>query len=124
MTWAIASLILSHVTKYSADLDAAFHALADATRRALVERLVQSPASVTQLAEPFDASLPTIVEHLRVLERAGLVTSEKAGRVRTYQLAPDALVPANHWIVAQRRPAERRLDRLGDTLTRREGDRP
>ena len=112
------------MTKYSADLDAAFHALADATRRALVERLVQSPASVTQLAEPFDASLPTIVEHLRVLERAGLVTSEKAGRVRTYQLAPDALVPANHWIVAQRRPAERRLDRLGDTLTRREGDRP
>ena len=122
--------ILSHVTKYAPDLDAVFRALADATRRALVERLVQSPASVTQLAEPFDASLPTIVEHLRVLERAGVVTSEKVGRVRTYQLAADALVPANHWIVAQRRPQERRLDRLGEFLIRSddspgpEGDRP
>ncbi|MFT3900898.1 MAG: metalloregulator ArsR/SmtB family transcription factor [Gordonia sp. (in: high G+C Gram-positive bacteria)] len=110
------------MTKYQAGLDAVFRALSDATRRALVERLVQSPASVTELAEPFDAALPTIVEHLRVLERAGVVSSEKVGRVRTYQLVPDALVPANRWIVAQRRPEEQRLDRLGDYLTDNEGD--
>ncbi|QKT08282.1 winged helix-turn-helix transcriptional regulator [Gordonia sp. X0973] len=111
------------MAKYQSSLDATFRALSDATRRALVERLVQSPASVTELAEPFDAALPTIVEHLRVLERAGVVSSEKVGRVRTYQLVPDALVPANHWIVAQRRPREKQLDRLGDYLTNQEGDR-
>lgn len=110
------------MAKYQPSLDATFRALSDATRRALVERLVQSPASVTELAEPFDAALPTIVEHLRVLERAGVVSSEKVGRVRTYQLVPDALVPANHWIVAQRRPREKQLDRLGDYLTNQEGD--
>lgn len=110
------------MTKYSTGLDAVFRALADATRRGLVERLSLSPASVTQLAEPFDASLPTIVEHLRVLERARLVSSAKVGRVRTYQLAPDALVPANRWIIAQQLPQEGRLDRLGDYLTRTEGD--
>ncbi|MFT4201016.1 ArsR/SmtB family transcription factor [Gordonia sp. (in: high G+C Gram-positive bacteria)] len=110
------------MTKYQSGLDAVFRALSDATRRSLVERLVQSPASVSELAEPFDAALPTIVEHLRVLERAGVVSSEKVGRVRTYQLVPDALVPANRWIVAQRRPQEQRLDRLGDYLTDNEGD--
>lgn len=103
--------------KYVAPLDVLFHALSDATRRAIVERLVHSPASVSTIAEPFDAALPTIVEHLRVLERAGVVSSEKVGRVRTYQLVPDALVPANRWIVDQRRPQERRLDRLGEYLT-------
>lgn len=114
--------MLSQVTNYSGGLDAVFRALADPTRRALVERLALSPASVTLLAEPFDASLPTIVEHLRVLERAGLVSSQKVGRVRTYQLAPDAMVPANAWLVAQQGPHERRLDRLGDFLIRDEGD--
>ncbi|MFN8041172.1 MAG: metalloregulator ArsR/SmtB family transcription factor [Acidimicrobiales bacterium] len=104
--------------KYVSELDGVFHALADPTRRAIVERLVSSPASTSQIAEPFDAALPTILEHLRVLERAGIVSSEKVGRVRTYQLVPDALVPANHWIVAQRRPQERRLDRLGDHLAK------
>lgn len=99
-----------------ADLDAVFHALADATRRAMVERLVRGPASVSQLAEPFDSALPTIVKHLRVLEDAGVVESQKAGRVRTYQLTADALVGANTWIVRQRRPQERQLDRLGDYL--------
>jgi len=110
------------MTKYGSDLDAVFRALADPTRRGLIERLVRSPASVSQLADPFDAALPTIVEHLRVLERAGLVTSEKVGRVRTYQLAPDAFVATNDWIVAQRRPQERRLERLGDYLTHPQGD--
>ena len=104
--------------KYESELDLVFHALSDPTRRAIVERLVQSPASTSQIAEPFDAALPTILEHLRVLERAGIASSEKVGRVRTYQLVPDALVPANHWIVTQRRPQERQLDRLGDHLTK------
>jgi DNA-binding transcriptional ArsR family regulator len=102
----------------SSGLDELFHALADGCRRAMVERLTNGPASVSQLAEPFDMALPTIVQHLQVLERAGIVMSEKAGRVRTYQLASDALVPVNAWIVAWRRPQEAQLDRLGDYLTR------
>jgi DNA-binding transcriptional ArsR family regulator len=112
------------MAKYLSELDQLFQALSDGTRRAIVERLVHSPASVSTLAEPFDAALPTIVAHLRVLERAGIVSSEKVGRVRTYQLVPDALVPANHWIVDQRRPQERRLDRLGEHLARRADTQP
>jgi DNA-binding transcriptional ArsR family regulator len=84
----------------------------------MVERLTKGPASVSQLADPHDMALPTIVQHLRVLEDAGIVTSDKVGRVRTYQLVPDALVPANAWMVAQRRPQEAQLDRLGNYLTR------
>jgi len=116
---------LSNMTKYSggagddAELDRMFHALADGTRRAMVARLVHGPASVSQLAEPFGMALPTVVQHLRVLEEAHIVSSEKVGRVRTYQLVPDAMVPANAWIVAHRRPRERQLDRLGDYLTNR-----
>lgn len=103
--------------KYQPDaLDRKFHALADQTRRAAVERLVLGPASVSQLAEPFDMALPSFLQHLRVLEQAGVVTSEKVGRVRTYQLAVDALTDCGAWIGAQRLPAERRLDRLGDYL--------
>ena len=93
-----------------------FHALADGTRRAMVERLARGPASVSQLAEPFAMSLPAVHQHLAVLEDAGLVTSHKIGRVRTVQLAPDALTGAGEWMGRQRLPAERRLDRLGDFL--------
>lgn len=95
-----------------------FHALADGTRRAIVERLSRGPASVSDLARPFDMALPSVVQHLGVLESAGIVSSEKVGRVRTYQLAPDGLVAANRWIVAQRTPQMRQLDRLGDYLAR------
>ena len=95
-----------------------FHALADPSRRAMVERLARGPASVSELAQPFDMALPSVVQHLAVLESAGIVTSEKIGRVRTYQLAPEALTPASEWIGRQRLPAERRLDRLGAFLTR------
>ncbi|MFF0266828.1 ArsR/SmtB family transcription factor [Kribbella sp. NPDC004536] len=104
-------------TDDAADLDRMFRALADSTRRAMVSRLTHGPASVSQLAEPFDVALPTVVQHLRMLEDAQIVSSEKVGRVRTYQLVPDALVPANAWIVAHRRPQERQLDRLGNQLT-------
>jgi DNA-binding transcriptional ArsR family regulator len=99
------------------DLDRVFHALADPTRRALIERLVRGPASVTELARPFEMALPSLLQHLGVLERAGLVTSTKVGRVRTFQLAVDALSSGADWIGRQRLPAERRLDRLGDFLT-------
>ncbi len=96
-----------------------FHALADGSRRAMVERLVRGPVSVSELARPLAMSLPAVVQHLAVLESAGIVTSEKVGRVRTYQLAVDALEPAGSWIGRQRLPAERRLDRLSAFL---EGD--
>jgi DNA-binding transcriptional ArsR family regulator len=95
-----------------------FHALGDRSRRAMIERLARGPASVSELARPFDMSLPTVVQHLGVLETAGILTSTKVGRVRTCQLNPEALNPATEWITRQRLPAERRLDRLGTLLTR------
>jgi DNA-binding transcriptional ArsR family regulator len=98
-------------------LDRMFHALADGTRRAMIERLARGPASVSDLAGPFDMTLPGVVQHLAVLEGARLVTSQKIGRVRTVQLAPEALTAAGTWIGEQRLPAERQLDRLGDLLT-------
>ena len=94
-----------------------FHALGDSTRRAMVQRLVKGPASVSELARPFAMALPSVVQHLGVLEGAGIVTSTKTGRVRTYQLAVEALTPAAAWIGHQRLPAEKRLDRLGTFLT-------
>jgi len=99
-------------------LDRLFRALADGTRRAMVERLSRGPASVSELAKPFAMALPTVVQHLTVLERAGIVSSEKTGRVRTYQLVPGALQSAEAWIGRQRLPAERRLDRLDEFLPR------
>ena len=119
---------LSHMTKCLDEannqraLNRIFHALSDGTRRAMVDRLVHGPASVSQLAEPFGMALPTVVKHLRVLEEAQIVSSEKVGRVRTYQLVADAMVPANAWIVAHRRPQEAQLDRLGDYLTNRDSN--
>ena len=99
-------------------LDEVFHALGDSSRRAMVERLSRGPASVSELAKPFAMALPTVTQHLGVLEKAGLVTSHKEGRVRTYQLTPGALTPAANWISRQKLPAERRLDRLGSFLNR------
>lgn len=98
------------------DLDAVFHALSDATRRAVVERLAQGAASVSTLAEPFTMSLPALMQHLAVLERAGLVVSEKTGRVRTYRLEPDGTAAARAWLDRHRLPAERALDRLATHL--------
>jgi DNA-binding transcriptional ArsR family regulator len=94
-----------------------FRALGDGSRRAMVERLARGPASVSELARPFDMSLPTVVQHLGVLETAGIVASTKVGRVRTYQLLTEALTPAAEWMSAQRLPAERALDRFGAFLS-------
>ena len=86
----------------------------------MVERLARGPASVSELAKPFQVALPTVVQHLGVLETARIVTSTKVGRVRTYRLVPEALTPAAEWIGRRRLPAERRLDRLGTLLNRPE----
>jgi DNA-binding transcriptional ArsR family regulator len=94
-----------------------FHAIADPTRRAMVERLASGPASVSELARPLPMSLAAVVQHLQVLEAAGIVSSAKAGRVRTCQLEPAGLRAAEDWLHRQRTTWERRLDRLGEYLT-------
>ena len=99
-----------------ATLDRVFQALADPSRRAMVERLSRGPASVSELARPLDMTLAGVVQHLQVLEASGLVRSEKVGRVRTCRIEPEALTPAEEWIGERRTSWERRLDRLGDLL--------
>ena len=94
-----------------------FQALAHPTRRAVLERLGRGPASVGELAGPFDMALPSFVQHLRTLERAGLVRSQKDGRVRTYALQPESLQPAQGWLARQRSLWDRRLDQLDDYVT-------
>jgi DNA-binding transcriptional ArsR family regulator len=93
-----------------------FQAVADPTRRGLVERLIRGPATVTQLAEPLAMSLPAVMQHLQVLEACGLIHSEKRGRVRTCRIEPDALRSAEDWLTDQRTAWEQRLDRLGELL--------
>ena len=101
----------------SAQLDRVFQALADPTRRAVLERLQRGPAAMSELAQPFPMALPSFAQHLDVLERCGLVRSRKAGRVRTYRLAPRPLQVADRWLARQREAWERRLDQLDDVLT-------
>jgi DNA-binding transcriptional ArsR family regulator len=101
-----------------ASLDQLFQALSDPTRRAIVERLSLGPAPVSELARPFAMSLPAIVQHLQVLESAGVVRSQKTGRVRTCRIEPGALSLAETWLNERRLEWERRLDRLGAYLDR------
>jgi DNA-binding transcriptional ArsR family regulator len=98
------------------DLDRLFRALADPARRAMVERLSRGPAPVSELARPLPMSLPAVMQHLGVLADAGLVRSEKVGRVRTCAIEPQALSQAEQWINARRVEWENRLDRLGEYL--------
>ena len=100
----------------AAVLDRTFHALSDPTRRAMVQRLSRGPATVTELARPLAISLPAVMQHLRVLEDSGVVTSRKQGRVRTCQMEPKALGAAERCILERRQLWERRLDRLGEYL--------
>jgi DNA-binding transcriptional ArsR family regulator len=102
--------------QHSAPLDRMFQALADPTRRGMVERLSRGPASVSELAGPLSMSLSAVVQHLQVLEASGLIRSEKAGRVRTCRIEPAALRTAEDWIAGRRAIWERRFDRLGDYL--------
>jgi DNA-binding transcriptional ArsR family regulator len=97
-------------------LDRLFGALADPTRRAIVERLTEQPISVSALAAPLAMSLPAVLQHLQVLEASGLVRSEKVGRVRTCRVDAAALATVERWVTARRSTWERRLDRLGDFL--------
>ena len=99
-----------------ANLDLMFQALADPTRRAMIDRLSHGPASVSELARPFAMSLPAVVQHLQALEQSGLVTSAKVGRVRTVQMQPEALSLAEQWINDRRTLWSKRLDRLGELL--------
>jgi DNA-binding transcriptional ArsR family regulator len=99
------------------ELDAVFHALADPTRRGVVERLSAGPATTSDLAKPFGMALPSFTQHLQVLEKSGLVTSLKEGRVRTYRLTPAPLDDADSWLASQRAMWTKRLDQLDSYLT-------
>jgi DNA-binding transcriptional ArsR family regulator len=102
------------------NIDNSLKALAEPTRRAIVERLSRGPATVSDLARPFDMTLAAVVQHLQVLEESGLVQSEKVGRVRTYQIEPRGLAPLADWVAERRSLMEHRLDRLGELLTETE----
>jgi DNA-binding transcriptional ArsR family regulator len=105
--------MLSHKT----NIDRVFHALGDPTRRALVEKLSEGPVSVSRLAKPLSITLAAVVQHLQVLEKSGLVRTEKRGRVRTCRMEPKGLTVAERWINDRRSLWEKRLDRLGTLLT-------
>lgn len=116
----LAGVILGGMSAIASTLDQAFHALANPTRRAVIARLGHGPATVSELAEPFDMALPSFVQHLRVLESSGLVSSTKRGRVRTVRIRPANLRRAATWLVEQRGIWQQRLDRLDDYLKTQE----
>lgn len=115
--------MLKHMLQHHHRLDELFHALADPTRRAMVDRLITGPISVSELAAPFAMSLSAIGQHVQLLESAGLVRTAKTGRVRRVELVPEALSIAERWFRDHRARWESRLDRLGDLLAE-EGDHP
>ncbi len=108
--------IPKHVLNNQDPLDLIFQALADRSRRAILERLTRGLASVSELAQPLEMSLPAVVQHLQVLESGGLIKTEKIGRVRTCTIETPGLPAAEHWISERRTTGERRLDRLGEYL--------
>ena len=98
----------------SAVTDDIFHALSNPTRRKVLERLAAGPATVSELAAPFDMQLPSFVQHLSLLEESRLVRSKKSGRVRTYEIAPERFKVVEDWLTARRRLWEARLDRFDE----------
>jgi DNA-binding transcriptional ArsR family regulator len=108
----------------AASIDETFRALADPTRRRVVERLCAGPASMTELAQPFPITLPSLSKHLRVLEESGLVRSTIRGRVRTFRIVPGRLQSAEAWLARQRSLWERRLDQLDEHLTTLKEEEP
>jgi DNA-binding transcriptional ArsR family regulator len=116
--------ILNAMLNQEQTLDAMFQALADPTRRRMMERLSRGTASVSELAEPFSMSLPAVVQHLKVLEESGLVTTQKVGRVRTCTIDAGALTMVEQWINDRRVGWEKRLDRLGAFLDALPPDKP
>ncbi|MEJ2061583.1 MAG: metalloregulator ArsR/SmtB family transcription factor [Gammaproteobacteria bacterium] len=102
--------------EYSEQLDLAFHALADATRRGILDRLSRGPASVSELAQPYDMSLAAIHQHVQVLEASGLVVTEKHGRTRECRISAEAVMRVEGWLNERRQLWESRFDRLGKLL--------
>jgi DNA-binding transcriptional ArsR family regulator len=105
----------------SSQLDRIFHALSDPTRRAVLDRLARGPASVSELAAPFETTLASVVQHVQVLEASGLIASEKIGRIRTCRISADAVARAESWLSERRALWETRFDRLGALV---EGEAP
>jgi DNA-binding transcriptional ArsR family regulator len=108
--------MLNYYEPAASNMDLLFAALADPSRRGMVDRLIDGPASVSELARPLEMSLSAVVQHLHVLEASGLVRSEKLGRVRTCAIEPTALRAAEQWVAERRTAWERNLDRLGEYL--------
>jgi DNA-binding transcriptional ArsR family regulator len=104
------------VTKNRVDVDRVFHALGDRTRRAMMDRLCRGPVSVSQLAGLLEITLTAVGQHLEILEKCGLVTTEKTGRVRTCRMASEGLDTLERWVREHRTEWERRMDRLGKLL--------
>lgn len=111
-------MLLSHMAKFDIDLNLVFQALSDPTRRAMLAALGKGAVPVSELAEPTGLALPTVLRHLGVLEAAGLIVSQKQGRVRTCQLRPETLDGAVDWLSQQRGIWEARADRLEDYVMR------
>ena len=107
------------MVQHSPTLDGSLSAVADATRRDILERLARGPATITQLAEPLGMSLTGVKKHVRILEEARLVETEKVGRARECRLGPSRLEDVTRWIETYRRRWERRLDRLEEYIDRR-----
>jgi DNA-binding transcriptional ArsR family regulator len=114
--------MLKRMLDQAPDLDRVFQALADPSRRLMVERLSRGPASVSELASPLSMTLAAVVQHVQVLEASGLVRTQKIGRVRTCTIEPIVLRTAEHWITERRTSWERRLDRLGEYLAATSGN--
>ncbi|MEJ6402430.1 ArsR/SmtB family transcription factor [Yoonia sp. 2307UL14-13] len=104
------------MSKYDSNLDLCFSALGDPTRRMILQRLARGKASVSELAEPHKMALPSFMEHLKKLEAANLITSQKEGRTRICELAPHAFTPAKDWLSEQSTIWEGRLDRFDDYI--------
>lgn len=109
--------LLRDMSKFDSTLDLCFSALGDPTRRMILQRLVRGEATAGELAEPHDMALPSFMEHLKKLEAAGLIISEKKGRTRVCRLAPDAFTPVKHWLMEQSAIWEGRLDQFDDYIT-------
>ena len=105
------------MAQYSERLDGIFQALADPTRRAVLQRLSRGPASITDLAAPFDMALPSFMKHIRLLEDSGWIQTSKQGRVRTCGIDSKSFAAAEGWLSAQRALWESRTDRLEQFVT-------
>jgi DNA-binding transcriptional ArsR family regulator len=116
LTVVVAGEILKYMLDQMIDLDRTFQALADKSRRTMVERLTLGPASVSELAEPLAMSLAAVVQHVQVLEACGVVKTEKVGRTRMCRIERASMSAAEEWIAERRQGWEARLDRLGDIM--------